>query len=465
MSQVLITQVLIFIIGGICGAILIRSFSSTSKKEIENLKNSKLTAEVRLESVASENNELKSKIEDQSIELTKLREQAVAIQSEKTSLTSQIKQHKEDIDKLREQLTLHFENLAHKIFQEKSNSFQDVAKKNIEGILVPVKEKLAEFQKKVDDSFGNHAKEQFALKEEIKRIIGINEKMTLQTEHLTKALKGDLKAQGNWGEVILEKILEQSGLRKDIDYIVQGSGLGLRHPESGQSAKPDVVVMLPDDKHIIIDSKVSLTHYERYCASESQEERKQLTKQFIDSIKTHVISLEQRRYQDIGKLGTPDIVLMFFPIEGAFSLALEQDKSLHSFAWDKKIAIVCPSTLFATLRTIASLWRLELQNRNAIDIAKRGGALYDKIAGFVEDMQKIGDQIEATSRTYHTAMGKLSEGRGNVLRQVETLKQLGAKASKRLPTELLSVEEQSEESSDHGQMLIAENSGETFKPS
>ena len=330
-----------------------------------------------------------------------------------------------------------FQNLANKIFEEKTARFRQDSQDGISQLLTPLKERLQEFQKKIDDSFTNQAKEQFSLKNEIARIVAVNEKMTLETQGLSKALKGDVKAQGNWGEVMLEKILEESGLRKGKDYIVQGSELGLKHAEDGSAIKPDVIVMLPEGKHIVVDSKVSLTHYARYCDSTDDTERQGFARDFIGSIRKHVEGLEQRRYQDAEKLGTPDFVLMFMPVEGAYSLAVQQDTKLHSYAWDKKIVIVCPSTLFASLRTIASVWKLELQNQNAQEIARRGGALYDKVAGFVEDMQKIGKQIDAAGSAYNNAMNKLSEGRGNILRQTEDLKTLGVKASKKLPIELL----------------------------
>jgi len=337
-----------------------------------------------------------------------------------------------------------FENLANKIFEEKTKRFRQDSQDGINQLLSPLKERLQEFQKKIDDSFGHQAKEQFSLRKEIERIVTVNEKMTLQAEGLSKALKGDIKAQGNWGEIMLEKILEESGLRKGKDYIVQGSELGLKHAEDGRTIRPDIVIMLPDDKHIIVDSKVSLTHYAGYCSSADDAERQVLLKSYLLSIRNHVDGLEQRRYQDADKLGTPDFVLMFMPIEGAYALAVEQDSKLHSYAWNKKIVIVCPSTLFATLRTIASLWRMELQNRNAEEIAKRGGALYDKIVGFVEDMQKLGKQMKAATGAYDDAMGKLSEGRGNILRQTETMRELGLKPSKKLPAEFLASGDEAE---------------------
>ena len=330
-----------------------------------------------------------------------------------------------------------FENLAHKIFDEKTNKFKQQSQENLDHILSPLKDKLQDFQKKVDDSFGKQANEQFALKEQIKSIVEANDKITLQAEGLTNALKGDSKVQGDWGEVILERILEEVGLRKDVDYITQGSGLGMKHVETGQALKPDVIVKLPENKHVIIDSKVSLTHYERWNSELDDVERGTHLKQFLSSVRQHVKDLEKRKYQDTEQLGAPDFVLMFVPIEYAYMLALQNDKELHSFAWNRGVAIVCPSTLHSSLRTIASLWRLVLQNQNAVDIATKGGALYDKIAGFVGDMQIIGNNLKTLDGNYMKAMNKLSDGRGSILKRTEDLKELGAKASKSLPNDMV----------------------------
>ncbi len=363
-------------------------------------------------------------------------ENLVRAQTEKSAFEAQINLRKQD-EKLFE---AQFENLAHKIFDEKTTRFKKQNQENLDQILSPLKDKIQDFQKKVDDSFGSQAKEQFALKEQIKAIVEANDKITLQAEGLTSALKGDSKVQGDWGEVILERILEEVGLRKDIDYITQGSGMGMKHVETGQTLKPDVIVKLPENKHIILDSKVSLTHYERWNSEQDDVKRANHLKQFLNSIRQHVKDLEKRKYQDTEKLGTPDFVLMFIPIEYAYMAALQNDKELHSFAWNRGVAIVCPSTLHSSLRTISSLWRLVLQNQNAVEIAQKGGALYDKIVGFVTDMQALGRNIKTLETTYGGAMNKLSMGKGNILGRTEALKELGAKASKSLPSEMISEE-------------------------
>ncbi len=347
---------------------------------------------------------------------------------------------KETIGDTGKKFEAQFENLAHRIFDEKNTVFKRQSKENLDVILSPLKDKLVDFEKKVTDSFGQQAKEQFALKEQIKMIVAANDKITLQAEGLTNALKGDSKVQGDWGEVMLEKILEDVGLRKGQDYILQGGGMGLKDA-NGKHQKPDVIVNLPDAKHVVIDSKVSLTAYERFFNEREDEvARTSHLKSHLNAVKERVKELEQRRYQDTEGLGTPDFVLMFIPIESAYMLALQEDRSLHEFAWNKGVAIVCPSTLFSSLSTIASLWKLALQNQNAEEIARKGGALYDKFHGFVSDMEGIGKNITTLEKTYGAAMNKLSEGRGNLLRQAEGLKEMGAKTSKSLPAQLIKKE-------------------------
>jgi len=434
----------IFLAGAVIGVALFWFTSARhliSRSKLEELRDQKVSAETTVASLANENHELKEQHKSLSQEVSALREQAVAIETEKKGLQERVAQYQTDLKEMQRQLSLHFENVANKIFQEKSSVFKQEAQTSLQDLLGPLRERLGEFQKRVEESFGSQAKEQFSLRKEIERIVGVNEKMTLQTESLTKALRGDNKVQGNWGEVILEKILEESGLRKDEDYYVQGAGLGMKHPEGGQSLKPDIVVRLPEEKHIIIDSKVSLLDYERYCGQEDEIAQAQHLRQFIDSLKRHVNGLEKRRYQDVEGLGSPDFVLMFLPIEGAYSLAVQKDQEIHSYAWNKKVAIVCPSTLFVTLRTIASVWRLEMQKQNHQEIARRGGKLYDKIAGFLEDMSKLGNSLTSAQNTFENAMNKLSEGRGNVLRQAEQLRELGAQNSKSISQDLLSEEE------------------------
>ena len=391
----------------------------------------------------TQNNELKTQLTEAKNRADKLQEnlsitqqQNARLTADKTHAETQLVEHKNNVA----QMGVQFENVANKILDEKNKKFNEQSQKDITNLLTPFKDQFQQFQTVVKDSFGTQAKEQFALKEEIKRVVEVHESMTLQTRGLTDALKGDSKTQGNWGEVMLEKILDDSGLRKGQDYIVQGAGMGLKESETGKSQRPDVVIHLPDNKHVIIDSKVSLTHYEGFCSAETTEEKSQYLAQFLRSVKKHVTDLQDRGYEHIDKLESPDFVLMFMPIEGAYALAVQSDTELHRYAWDKKIVIVCPSTLFATLKTIASIWRLELQNKHAVEIARQGGELYDKVVGFIEDMDAIGNQLGKVQKTYDGAMNKLSTGRGNIIGKTEKLKTLGAKAKKSMPTEFLNDE-------------------------
>lgn len=402
----------------------------------QSILSSHAISEARAEQYKDMADTLEQENKELNIKLQTSEKNVIRQQAENEASLRQIEQSKDDLKKTEEALISKFENLSNKIFEEKNEKFKAQSQESLNALLDPLKEKIGEFEKKVSDSFGSQAKEQFSLKEQIKNIVAVNEKMTLQAEGLANALKGDNKTQGNWGEVVLEKILEDSGLRKDDDYSVQGGGMNLRDIDD-KLQKPDVIVNLPENKHVIIDSKVSLTNYERFFSEEEQDSRALHLKQFLASVKTHIGDLEKRRYQDTEKLGTPDFVLMFIPIEAAYILAVQEDRELQNYAWNKKVILVCPTTLFATLRTIASVWRLELQNKNAQEIARQGGQLYDKIEGFVKDMQILGKQIDTASKTYGLAMNKLSDGRGNILSKTEKLKELGAKTSKAIPQELL----------------------------
>ena len=421
-----------FILGGALGAVGFMFARQKSSSGLATLEARAAQYKDLADTLGQENKTLAG-------DLQNMREKALRQEVENESYLRQIEQSKSDFKKMEEVSIQRFENLSHKIFDEKNQKFKAQSQESLNELLNPLKEKIGEFERKVNDSFGAQAKEQFSLKEQIKNIVEINERMTLQAEGLANALKGDSKAQGDWGEIVLEKILEDSGLRKGDDYSVQGGGKNLRDMD-GALQKPDVIVNLPENKHVIIDSKVSLTHYERYFSEENDDARPPHLKQFLASVKKHIVDLEQRRYQDTDKLGTPDFVLMFIPIEAAYVLAVQEDRELQNFAWNKKVILVCPTTLFATLRTVASVWRLELQNKNAQEIAKQGGQLYEKVCGFVEDMSKLGMQMGTAQKTYDAAMNKLSEGRGTILGRTEKLKALGAKTSKSLPPELLDVD-------------------------
>jgi DNA recombination protein RmuC len=337
-------------------------------------------------------------------------------------------EQKEEIEQTRKHFQREFENIAEKLLKEKSREFTDVNKLSIDAILNPLKENIKAFEDKVDKVYNMEAAERNTLKGVITQLMDLNKLISTEASNLTKALKGDNKKQGNWGEVILEKVLERSGLVRDREYRVQAS----LNNADGSRLQPDVIIDLPDDKHLIIDSKVSLIAYERLVNCETEEERKLYSKAHVESLRNHVHGLSSKSYHDLYQVNSPDFVLLFVPIESSFSFAVQLDADLFSDAWDKRVVIVSPSTLLATLRTIASIWKQERQNRNVLEIARLSGAMYDKFVGFMADMESIGKNINQTQSVYNNAFNKLVEGNGNLTKTAEKIKGLGAKANKQL---------------------------------
>ncbi len=350
-----------------------------------------------------------------------------------TNQNEKLKLQKTEIEEMQKKLTTEFENIANKILEEKSKKFTEQNKTNLDVILNPLKERIKDFEDKVDKTYKAESTERTTLKAEIKQLVELNKQVSDEANNLTKALKGDNKAQGNWGEVILEKILERSGLSKDRgEYKTQ---VTLTNSQ-GETIKPDAIIYLPDNKHIIIDSKVSLIAYQNFVVADTDELRAHYLKEHILSLKTHIKGLSDKLYSSADTLNTPDFVLLFLPIESSFGIAVQADQELFSYAWDKKIVVVSPSTLLATLRTISSIWKQELQTKNALEIAKQSGALYDKFVAFVEDLNNIGKNIERTQSAYNDAQNKLKEGKGNLLTRAKNIEALGAKTSKSLPDSL-----------------------------
>ena len=338
----------------------------------------------------------------------------------------------EEFVKQQEQLRKDFELMASKILEEKSEKFTLQNKENIKNILNPLEEKIKTFEKKVDDTQKESISMHSALKEQLLGLKDLNQQMTKEATNLTNALKGDSKMQGNWGELVLERVLEKSGLEKDREYFVQQNF----QREDGSRVLPDVVLHLPGSKKMIIDSKVSLTDYERMVNSDDTERASHL-KAHVNSIKRHVDQLSAKNYQDLYDIESPDFVLMFIPIEPAFAVAINEDNSLYNKAFEQNIVIVTPSTLLATLRTIDSMWNNEKQQQNALEIAKQAGALYDKFEGLVTDLTGVGKKIDAAKSDYSSAMNKLVDGKGNLISRVEKIKKMGAKAKKALPESII----------------------------
>lgn len=333
---------------------------------------------------------------------------------------------------LAERMNTQFEVMAQKIFEEKSAKFTDQNHKNIASVLEPLKERIKDFEKKVEETYSTERSERGMLRGELSKLMELNKVMSAETQNLTKALKGEVKTQGNWGELILENILERSGLRKGEEYIIQGTDLDLRG-EDGQILRPDVIVSLPDEKHLIVDSKMTLIAYEQYSSAETPEDLERAGKLHVESLKKHIDGLSEKKYHAADKLISPDFVILFMPLEPAFALAFKLKPELFQYAWERNVAIVSPTTLLATLRTVAALWKQDRQEKNALEIAKRGGLLYEKFAGLLKDLQNLGEKLSAAQKAHEDVIKKVSEGRGNLIDQVEDLKRLGAKTEKSLP--------------------------------
>jgi len=352
------------------------------------------------------------------------------------SQQEKLQEQKVEIEQIRVQFQREFENVAEKLLKEKSKEFIDVNRNNLDMILNPLKENLKAFEEKVEKVYNMEAAERNTLKGVITQLMDLNKQISDEAQNLTKALKGDNKKQGNWGEVILERVLERSGLIRDQEYRIQAA----MQATDGTRYQPDVIIDLPDDKHLVIDSKVSLIAYERLVNADTEEDRKLFAKAHIESLRGHINGLSSKKYHDLYKINSPDFVLLFVPIESSFSIAVQLDGELFNYAWDKKVVIVSPSTLLATLRTIASMWKQERQNRNVLEIARLSGDMYDKFVGFLGDMDSIGKNINYTQNAYNSAINKLSEGRGNLTNTAERIKKLGAKADKQIDQKFIGEE-------------------------
>ena len=369
-----------------------------------------------------------AELTDSNKQIIGLSNQLASLQTEKENQVEKLNTLKSDMENLHTQSREQFKNLANEILEEKSQKFTNQNKENIDAIMTPLRERIKEFQEKVEHVYKVESTERNTLKGEITTLVDLNKKISEQANNLASALKGDSKTQGNWGEMILERALERSGLEKDKMYRIQYS---LKNSE-GDRLQPDVVLFLPNNKHIIIDSKVSLTAYEAFVSAPTEEEKKQFLLRHIVSVKKHIDELSRKEYQSLIDINTLDFVLLFMPIESSFSIALQQDNELFNYAWDKKIVIVSPTTLLATLYTIASLWRQEKQARNVFEIAEESGKLYDKFYGLMEDLIDVGKKMNSAKGSYEEAMKKASSGPGNIIKRIENIKKLGAKTSKSL---------------------------------
>lgn len=433
-------EIIFLFIGLIIGFLLAFFFVKSKKtisleeanklnEEINSLKieSGKLTERIKL--LEDDKQSLKSELETERSKSEKLNAENSSLKSDYANLLQRLNEQKAEMEELQQRFVKEFENLANKIFEEKSVKFTEQNKEKLSEILNPLKEKISEFEKKVEETNKESIDRFSSLRQQLSMLRDLNQQITQEAKNLTEALKGQSKTQGNWGEFILESILEKSGLVKGREYSVQES----LTTESGKRYQPDVIVNLPENKSIVIDSKVSLIAYEKYISSEDENEKTKALREHILSIRSHLKSLSSKNYQSLYNLNSLDFVLMFMPIEPAFALAVQNDANLFNDAFEMNIVIVSPSTLLATLRTIASIWRQENQNRNALEIAKQAGALYDKFVNFYNDLLDVGKKLDAAKDSYEEAMKKVHDGRGNLIAGVERMKQLGAKASKSIP--------------------------------
>ena len=428
--------------------ISVEDFERT-KSENESLKISLAKADERVSNLSAEKEHITTllKQEQQRLidELQAERDRLADANRELESTRSfylaekeKLAEQKLSYEQSQEKLNKDFKLIANKILEEKSSKFIEQNRTNLDIILNPLKENIKAFEDKVEKVYKAESDERNTLKGVISLLMDQSKQIQEDANNLTKALKGDSKKQGNWGEVILEKVLERSGLVRDQEYRIQASHVSAE----GGRYQPDVVIDLPDNKHLVVDAKVSLVAYERSVSAETDEERDGFVKAHLASIKNHIVELSSKNYQDLYKINSPDFVLLFVPIESSFSIAVQKDAELFNFAWDRRVVIVSPSTLLATLRTIASMWKQERQNRNVMEIARLSGSMYDKFVGFIADMENIGKHIKNGQDAYDKAINKLSVGAGNLTNTSEKIKKLGAKTTKQIDTKYLDINEE-----------------------
>ncbi|MEO9483166.1 MAG: DNA recombination protein RmuC [Ekhidna sp.] len=429
---------LIFLVAGLAIGLPVGWLIFKVRSNAEVPENGELKIQLKLElerskKLGKELQAMNEELRNEREEVLHLNNQNSTLKANYQNLQTRLEEQKGELSQLQEKFATEFKNLANDIFEEKSKKFTDQNKTNLHELLNPLGQKLTDFEKKVEQTNKESLERSTALREQIIGLRELNDRMTKEAENLTKALKGDVKMQGNWGEVILERILEKSGLEKDREYIIQET----LHSEEGRRLRPDVIIKLPDNKNLVIDAKMSLIAYEKYMNAEDETERGQHLKDHILSVKAHVKGLAGKNYHQLFDGGSLDYVLMFVPIESAFALVVQHGGELYNEAHEKSIIIVSPATLVATLRTVSSIWKHEYQNRNALEIARQGGALYDKFKAFVDDLIEVGKSLDKSKHQYSQAMNKLVEGKDNLVRKTERLKELGSKTTKSMDEKLL----------------------------
>jgi DNA recombination protein RmuC len=426
-----ITLIIIGLLAGaLAGWFMARfKFAADRQKDLSAL----LIAQEKNKSLQHQLEEAKAALENERQKVIALNNNLSASEADYRNLEEKLSERKKEVDHLQEKFTAEFKNLANDILEKNSAKFSDLNKNTMSELLSPLKDKIQTFEKKVEEAYDKELRDKISLREEVKKLYELNNRISEEANNLTRALKGDTKKQGDWGEVILETVLERSGLTKDREYRKQVISTNA----GGDMIKPDYLVMLPDNRHIIIDSKVSLVAYENFVNIDDEGARPKFLKAHLDSMKSHVKLLSDKNYFSSLEFNTPDFVLMFVPIESSFSVALQADQDLFNYAWEKRIVIVSPTTLLATMRTVASIWKMDKQSQHAFQIAEESGKLYDKFKLFMDDMVKVGNQLNSTRGTYEDAMKKLVTGRGNLINQAEKLREMGAKNTRKLDDKLI----------------------------
>ena len=403
------------------------------KLQIDQLNKENSVLEERARMLQSQVDSSATRISEQDSAILRLNNELSTRNSEYNGLKEKLAEQHADLEKLQDKFRVEFKNLANEILEEKTQKFTEQNKTKLDEILKPLGERIRDFEKKVEETYDKESKQRFSLEKEIKNLTDLNQQISKEANNLTNALKGQAKTRGNWGEIILENILEKSGLTLDREFFIQQSYTN----EQGKRLQPDVIVAYPGERNVVIDSKVSLLAYERYASAETREEQDLAARDHLLSVRNHINDLSSKNYQDIYALKSLDFVMLFMPIEPAYMLAMQYDPNLWNWAYDRRILLISPTNLIAALRMIANLWRVEYQNKNAMEIARQSGELYDKFTGFVDDLLDIGNKIDATRKSYDASLNKLSTGKGNLVRRVENIKTLGAKTSKEIPKSLL----------------------------
>lgn len=428
---------LIAAVGGGIGILLGRMGREAQRLASERERAEVLTALARSEQEASTLREDRDAQKAIVVQLDKELGESVAavarLEERERGLNRQLTDQAAELTRLQEKLTTEFENISNRVLLQVSGQVSAGSEKRLEALLTPFRERLGDFQKRVEETYDKETRDVLSLKAQISSIAKLNETLGAQADSLARALKGDVKAAGRWGELVLERILEDSGLVDGREFVRQGQGLGLKS-EHGGAQRPDILVRLPEHRYVIIDSKMPLTHYEAFFAAEDPKVRTECVSQFVCALRNHIGALAGKRYQDADNIIAHDYVLLFLPIEGALALALQQDSTLFSYAWEKQVILVGPSTLMMTLKTVGSIWRYQRQSENAEKIAKAGAALYDKLVGFVDELSSVGERLDQAQRSYSTAMDRLKTGRGNLLARAEGMRKLGLQPKKLLPS-------------------------------